>query len=204
MHCLALHVALGYLPLSSAEAWTMAAFPPCAYPGDTGHSAKGTPSDKCCTQIHMDKQFLKKDELLLLWSLGANLAFCQSGTSVSPAIICKGSFHGICKIILFLSFPLKKVSVTQTSQNSQLDADAGCPVGYHWVKCGFLHLTYLKGESLTVYNLTAEPGEPFHGFIPQPLEVVFRTLDKKLETPAIPLCNNSQMKEINRGCTEYG
>lgn len=80
------------------------------------------------TEIHMDKWLSKKNELLLLWSLGVNLALCQTGTSVSAVSICKGSFHGICKISLFLSFPLKKVSVTQTSQSSQLDACVGCPV----------------------------------------------------------------------------
>lgn len=80
------------------------------------------------TEIHTDKWFSKKDESLLLWNLGVNLALCQTGTSISPAIICKGSFHGIRKISLFLSFPLKKVSVTQTSQSSQLDARVGCPV----------------------------------------------------------------------------
>lgn len=79
-------------------------------------------------EIHMDEWFSKKDELLFLWSLGVNLGLCQTGTSVSAVTICKGSFHGICKISLFLSFPLKKVSVTQTSQSSQLDAHVGCPV----------------------------------------------------------------------------
>lgn len=80
------------------------------------------------TQIHMDKQFSKKNELLLSWNLGVSLAFCQTDTSLSLVVICKGSFHGFHKISLFLSFPLKKVSVTQTSQCSQLDARVGCPV----------------------------------------------------------------------------
>lgn len=126
MHGLSLHVVLGYLPLSSSETWTMAAFPPCAYPGETGH-CKGTHSDKN-TQRFTDKQFSKKDELLS-WSFAVNLAFCQTGTLVSPATICKGSFNGICKISLLLSFHLKKVSVTQTSQSWQLDAHVGCSVG---------------------------------------------------------------------------
>lgn len=92
-------------------------------------SAVSWTSEAVHTEIHTDKQFSKKDELLLSWSLGVNLAFYQTGTSISPLIICKGSFHGICKISLFLSFPLKKVSVTQTLQSSQLDAHVGCPVG---------------------------------------------------------------------------
>lgn len=81
-------------------------------------------------QIHVSdtQQFSKTDAMLLSWSLGVNLAFCQTDTSISLVVICKGSFHGFHKISLFLSFPLKKVSVTQTSQGSQLDARVGCPV----------------------------------------------------------------------------
>lgn len=98
------------------------------------------------TQMHVDKQFSKKNELLLSWNLGVSLAFCQTDTSLSLVVICKGSFHGFHKISFFCLFLWRKsMSPRPHSALSWMHVLAAL-FDPHWAKCVCLHLTSFEGR----------------------------------------------------------
>lgn len=121
--------------------------------------------------VHTDTDgwaILKEIWVAVIVVLGSKSSFLPQ-TFISLVVICKSSFHELHEISLFLASSLKKVSVTQTSQSSQLDTHAGCPAQSPVSYCVCLHLTSFEGrESSNLSFLCVEPGRSFHGFIPQP------------------------------------